>query len=444
MAEEQQFQERITTLLGQILELPEDSIAPDAHIMKDLGGDSWQYLEFRTGLEGLFRIIIPDGEVDRIGTVNDALQLVQEYIGLASPSGSMEATAAGGANRAPGAGDTHLGEDGTYYVEMEVGIHHTGRNNLAETPLTMLLGDMRWSHISRFTGVPGRQLVDEANDRLYPAFHYLQVRFPRQSPMASFVENDRLTVVNTLSSYGNSVMDGYSFLYPASWPMDRKIPLKNGKQAEEMEIPYVRCTNTFGKVPQGESRLEKSRPAQPGVDNIPKLAEVPDSYVLAKKAGENGSFGPPPENATPITPEALQVEYVIEPDRDLNGMGLLHFANHCMIQDMAERRLLAEKALVPMGHDLLDLRTVVSRESAFLADARQSDSILVSLEAWVENPFLADHPAPEMAPVRLFVNCTLVRKSDGVMVSVSQAEKVVFGKTLEDAGLLESLKKLAG
>jgi hypothetical protein len=49
-----------------------------------------------------------------------------------------------------------------------------------------------------------------------------------------------------------------------------------------------------------------------------------------------------------------------------------------------------------------------------------------------------------MAPIRLFMNYRMVRRSDGRKMSVSQAEKVIFGKTLEDADLLEPLKKLAG
>ena len=61
-----------------------------------------------------------------------------------------------------------------------------GRNNLAETALMMLMGDMRCSHLNHFTGVPSKHLVNEANDRLYATFYYLQMRFPRQTPLASF------------------------------------------------------------------------------------------------------------------------------------------------------------------------------------------------------------------------------------------------------------------
>lgn len=441
MAKEQHLRERISTLLGRILELPGDSIAGDAHIMKDLGGDSWRYLEFRTELERVFNIVIPDAEVDRLATVDDCSELVSEYLDLESPSITQGEAAPADAKKA---GDTYVGEDGAYYVEVEVAEHHMGRCNLAETPLMKLLGHIRLTHLRQFTGVPSKQLVDEENDRLYATFYYVEIKFPRQTPMASYGENDRLTIVNTLNSYGNSMMDGYSFFYPASWPMEKKIPLKNEKQAEEMGIPYIRSSNIFFKTLQGASGQKKSRPAQPGVDNIPKIAEVPDSYMLIKKADQENGFGPPPDHFSLITPETLRIEYPIEQDRDLNGAGLLHFANYCMILDIAERRLFPENPLIPIGHDLLDARTVVSRRSAYLADAQQSDSILVSIDAWVENPFLADHPAPEMAPIRLFMNYEMVRRSDGKRMLVSTAEKVIFGKTLEDADLLESLKKLAG
>ncbi len=443
MDKEQQLREQITDLLAQILELPGDSIASDAHLMKDLGGDSWQYLEFRTELERVFSITIPDAEVDRLGTVDEAMQLISEYV-APEAAGDKEVQAAGARDRAGLDGEAYLGEDGVYYVDMELAAHHTGRCNLAETPLMKLLSHIRWTHLNQFTGVPGKQLVDEENARLQASFYYVEIKFPRQTPMASYGENDRLTIVNTLDSFGNSVMDGYAFFYPASWPQEKKIPLMNGKQAEDLGIPYARTSNVFVKMGEGPSGKEKSKPAQPGVDNIPKIAEVPDSYLLVKKADQENGFGPPAEHFSLITPETLEFEYRIDPDRDINGVGRLSFASYCMIQDIAERRLLPEKPVIRIGHDLLNDRTVVSRRSAYLAGADQEDSILVSIDAWLENPFLSDHPAPEMAPIRLYMNCEMVRRSDGKRTLLSAAEKVIFGKTLEDAGLVESLKKLAG
>lgn len=449
MPEEQveQVENRIEILLRKILDLPDGSISSEAHIMEDLGADSWQYLEFRTELERIFRITIPDAEVDRLATVRESTGLVQEYIKQdmpESPAGRVEtATSVAGDKRAWRSGYSYVGEDRAYYVDLELGIAHLGRLNFTETPMLKLIGELRWNHIGHFTKVPSKQLVDETGDRLYATFYYVDINFPRKTPMASFGENDRFTVVNTLQSYGNSIMDGYSFFYPASWPADKKVPLNSGKQAHDMGIPYVRSSNIFVKMLQGASWLKKSRPAQAGADNIPKIAEVPDSYPRIKKANEDGRLWSAPEHYSLLSPKPLSLEYQIVPDQDLNGVGLLYFANYSMILDIAERKLLSEQPIIPINHDLLDLRTVVSRENAYLSNAHQSDSIKVIINVWIENPFLTDNPAPEMSPIRLFLNYEMYRRSDGRKMVVSSAEKVIFGKTLEEAGMLEDLKRLA-
>ena len=93
--------------------------------------------------------------------------------------------------------------------------------------------------------------------------------------------------------------------------------------------------------------------------------------------------------------------------------------------------------------DLLDARTVVYREIAYLANAHAADPIDVHVDAWIENPFLGDHPAPTLAPVRLLLNYEMRRLSDGEKMLVSTAEKVVTGRTLLDSGLLDRLRDLA-
>ena len=164
---------------------------------------------------------------------------------------------------------------------------------------------------------------------------------------------------------------------------------------------------------------KKSRPAQPGVDNIPKIAELPDSYGLIKKASEEGeASGRRPNISHRSRRKRSGSSIRSKLDRDLNAVGLLHFGDYGTIQDIAERRLLPEKPLIPIGHDLLDARTVVSRQSAYLANVQQSDSIFVSIDAWLDNPFLAGHPAPEMAPIRLFMNCEMV------LVAIRRTEDV--------------------
>lgn len=440
----QQVEQRIRSVLGKILDMDLRSADPEAHIMEDLGADSWQYLEFRNDLETAFRITVPDSEVDRLSRLSSCAGLVSELLALqAGGAGKATMSRSAGQTKGKFRGATRLGADGALYTDLEIGMAMTGRNHLAESPLMKFVGELRWSHISDFTGIPSRKLCDETGERLYATFFYVETRFPRETPLAAFGENDRFTVVSTLKSFGNSILDGYHFFYPAGWPEDKKVPLLNGRQALELGIPYVRTSNIFVKMLQGASWLKKSRPAQKGMDDIPRLAEVPDSYGKIKQAEADDRFRFPPEGYTCLTPEAARIQYAIEPDRDLNGVGLLYFANYPMILDIAERRCLREKTLLPLSEEMIDLRTLCHRESAYLGNAHQSDSIEVWIDVWMENPFLTDHPAPEMSPIRLFLNYRMFRRSDGRKILVSTAEKIVYGKTLEETGLLDPLERLA-
>jgi acyl carrier protein len=54
-----------------------DSIGYESHLAKDLGLDSLDVTELTLGLEERFGIEIPDSELENIGTVGDAVSLIE-------------------------------------------------------------------------------------------------------------------------------------------------------------------------------------------------------------------------------------------------------------------------------------------------------------------------------------------------------------------------------
>ena len=92
--------------------------------------------------------------------------------------------------------------------------------------------------------------------------------------------------------------------------------------------------------------------------------------------------------------EPVCVEYDLVPDRDLNAAGLVYFANYPLILDICERKVLSN-AKLKLTPDLIDRRTLVRRRSAYLGNAHRHDTVVVEMQAWVHNPFLADDPSPE-------------------------------------------------
>ncbi len=218
----------------------------------------------------------------------------------------------------------------------------TGRNNLAETPLLQYLGDQRWRHVSEIVGVPSRDIVDDAGARLYATFYYVEVAFPAGRPMASFGENDRLTVFSSVARYGTSMVDGISYLVPGRGAT--RVPYTSVQQAVDAGVPAVRLSNIFVRQFVGAQWLKKGRPAHPNFARIPALADPPDSYEATKEAERTGTFAAPLADWAPMTDGPVQREYQLVPDRDLNGAGLVYFANYPMFLDICERDVLASAA----------------------------------------------------------------------------------------------------
>jgi acyl carrier protein len=74
------LQERLYALVANHLGLEREDLAPEAHILDDLGADSLDVVELVMALEESFNIVVPDEDVERLQTIAD----VQQYLELRS------------------------------------------------------------------------------------------------------------------------------------------------------------------------------------------------------------------------------------------------------------------------------------------------------------------------------------------------------------------------
>jgi probable biosynthetic protein (TIGR04098 family) len=311
------------------------------------------------------------------------------------------------------------------YDEMEIGMPFTGLNGLSEGPLLQYVGNLRWLHLSALSGVPSKQLTDSNGERLYSTFFYVEIAFPKARPMASYGENDRIGFVSVMKRFGHSMLDGVTFLMPRDSTETSESPLLGIEAALAKGIPAVRMSNIFVKQFAGAEWLKKSRPANRGFEQIPESALAPDSYTSVKQAQTDGYFALPRKTHIPMTDGPVKIEYWLMPDRDLNGAGLVYFANYPVFLDIAERTVL-RSAQLALTEDLIDRRTILHRKSAYLNNASAHDTLDIEVEPFIENPFLNGHPCPEIAPIQLFINYRMYRRSDHRLMMVSTAEKIIF------------------
>ena len=306
--------------------------------------------------------------------------------------------------------------EGALYVDIEIGIPLTGRNHLAEGPLLQVLGDLRWTHINRISGVPVTRILDDEGEQLYPTFVYAELYFPEQRPMAAYRLGDRFQAECHLRRYGTTVLDGLLYLLP---------PTGDGEFNTDpyVEAPRARLTNVFVRQHNGAEWMRKSRPADRAFERIAALDEPPDSLELVRTASRDGKFSSPPTDFTRMTGHPARIRHKLIPDRDLNAAGLIYFAHYPVFLDIAEREAL-RTAEVALPEDMIDLRTVVHRQSAYLSNAGAHDTLLIEVEPWIHNPIRVEDPSS----LRLWINFRMYRESDERLMMVSTVEKRIYGR----------------
>ena len=72
--------DRIIKMIADQLQIDEEQVKPDASFMDDLGADSLDTVELIMALEEEFDIEIPDSEAEKIRTVQQALDYLDENI----------------------------------------------------------------------------------------------------------------------------------------------------------------------------------------------------------------------------------------------------------------------------------------------------------------------------------------------------------------------------
>jgi acyl carrier protein len=73
-------QEKIVDIIAKQLQISQSQVTPDASFMDDLGADSLDTVELIMVLEEEFDIEIPDSEAEKIRTVQNAIDYLNELV----------------------------------------------------------------------------------------------------------------------------------------------------------------------------------------------------------------------------------------------------------------------------------------------------------------------------------------------------------------------------
>jgi acyl carrier protein len=73
-------EERLRKIIADQLSVSEDEITEDANFIDDLNADSLDLVELIMSLEEEFNVKIPDDDAEKIRTVRDAMDYLQEHV----------------------------------------------------------------------------------------------------------------------------------------------------------------------------------------------------------------------------------------------------------------------------------------------------------------------------------------------------------------------------
>jgi acyl carrier protein len=79
MSERETF-EQLKKLIVELLEVDESEVVPEASFVDDFNADSLDFIELISAVEDTFRIEIPDEDLEKIQTVQDAVDYIESKI----------------------------------------------------------------------------------------------------------------------------------------------------------------------------------------------------------------------------------------------------------------------------------------------------------------------------------------------------------------------------
>lgn len=300
---------------------------------------------------------------------------------------------------------------------------HTGANHLSEVALLQHAGALQWQAIARRAGMRLRDLRAEQDRPVYASFYYAGIFCPRHLPLSSHKIDDRLGFSTAIRLFGDTMVDGWHHVRAEDGRhlgAGKESACRGAKGDAPADVTSIRMSNVFVAKRAGAARLEVCSPVNLDPRLFPRSSQRFDTYSKIKevrRAEEFPAFGA--ENGTLIGQGVSRIP--INPDRDINGVGLVYFANYITFLDTAERHLLRE---IGNSRPWLDVasRSLVRREIAYYANANADDEVEVRLR--IRELVSRPEDPPQSAFLRFAYSAH--RLSDGRLLCVSQADKLLL------------------
>lgn len=316
---------------------------------------------------------------------------------------------------------------------------------LSEVELLKVIALYQWEAIAAMLGQPPSRIENEVGERLYGSVVSCELHLGRHS-MESLGEDVHVRVRNRVATFGGRFVEGL-LVFDDAPIADAALADVDGPAAlARVDAPWAYITNAFVARGGSNTSLKVFKPV--GMDDAaaPRLADTPPGVVEQRRSLETGAVDGVGDDASlrPVPVRSDEpIDYVIVPESDLNGAGLVYFARFVSMMSYGERILLGRRLARPLSSALIACLSTEHRKIFYFGNAAPDDTIGVYVTARCAAVTGAKTTGQHRTPCRFVFRHDLYRRSDGALIASSVVQKALVVSAKERGILLEAERFLA-
>ena len=330
---------------------------------------------------------------------------------------------------------------------LHLGMPHLQPGRLAEEPLLKQLGAFQWQAAAALAGQPENAVVTESGERLHFSMISLELGLPADRGWEEFDEGCDLDFRQRAGVFGHKLVEGL-FVFDKEPIAEAELQAVNNRDhLAHGRRPWAYLTHGFvTHAPGTWAKLEtpKAFLEQP----LPELAAMPAGIAEHMSVERTGTIEGFPAWAQGVQlpgadeSQPLRFEYEVQPESDMNALGVLYCARVPAIMASGERRLLRERLHAPLSAPLCACLVPLHRRLYYFANASREERLQIRVQARFCPPDAAA-PSRIRSMGRFLFRTDLHRTSDGVLMASALSEKALRVPGQSKPILTESERLLA-
>jgi len=310
---------------------------------------------------------------------------------------------------------------------LHVGMPHLVPGRLSEEAVVKQLGAFQWQAVAALAGQSENAVLSEAGERLHISMISVELGLPPGRSWEEFDEGCDLVFRQRTGVFGHKLVEGLFLFDKEPIPEDELVAVQGREDLSRSRRPWAYLTHGFitrhagswAKLETPRALLEKALPELPGMP-----AGIAEHSNVERTGAIDGFPAWAEAETLPCESRPAELFYEVQPETDLNALGVVYCARFPAIMATGERRLLRSYLTTPVSEPLVACLATEHRRIYYFANASREEKLLIRAQAKFCPP-TPSAPARVRTMGRFLFRTDLYRGSDSALMASSLVEKAL-------------------